>query len=74
MIRPTAFLTLALVAPAVSLAAQSPLPTNHPRVKAAMEQIKADKAWTFQQQVELTQIPAPPFKESARAAEGFCKR
>jgi acetylornithine deacetylase/succinyl-diaminopimelate desuccinylase-like protein len=73
MIRPTAFLTLALVAPAVSLAAQSPLPTNHPRVKAAMEQIKADKAWTFQQQLELTQIPAPPFKESARAAE-FKKR
>jgi acetylornithine deacetylase/succinyl-diaminopimelate desuccinylase-like protein len=63
---------LALVA-AAPLAAQSAIPSNNSRVKAAMDIIKADKAWTFQQQLELTQIPAPPFKESARAAE-FKKR
>jgi tripeptide aminopeptidase len=54
---------------ASSLAAQSPLPTSNPKVRAALDIIKADNAWTLQQQIELTQIPAPPFKESARAAE-----
>ena len=72
MIKRAAFLAIVAAAP---LAAQSPLPlpANHPRVKAALDVIKADKAWTFQQQQELTAIPAPPFKESARAAE-FKKR
>lgn len=54
---------------AAPIAAQLPIPASHPKVRAALEQIKADNAWTMQQQVELTQIPAPPFKESARAAE-----
>jgi acetylornithine deacetylase/succinyl-diaminopimelate desuccinylase-like protein len=54
---------------AASVLAQSPLPTNNPKLKAALDIIKADNAWTLQQQVELTQIPSPPFKESARAAE-----
>lgn len=54
---------------AAPLVAQSPLPSNDPRVKAALDVIKADNAWALQQQIELTQIPAPPFKESARAAE-----
>jgi acetylornithine deacetylase/succinyl-diaminopimelate desuccinylase-like protein len=62
--------TLVLAAlSAPSLLAQSPLPTSNPKVRAALEIIKADNAWTLQQQIELTQIPAPPFKESARAAE-----
>ena len=54
-----------------SLAAQtSPaIPATSPRVRAAMELLRADNAWTLQQQVELTQIPAPPFKEAARAVE-----
>jgi tripeptide aminopeptidase len=69
-----ALFAIVLAAPlAASLAAQSPIPTTNPRVKAALDIIKADKAWTFQQQLELTQIPAPPFKESVRAAE-FKKR
>jgi tripeptide aminopeptidase len=60
-------IVLALVAS--PLVAQSPLPTSNAKVKAALDIIKADNAWTLQQQVELTQIPSPPFKESARAAE-----
>ena len=66
-------LSLALLTTALPLAAQSPIPATNPRVKAALDIIKADKAWTLQQQLDLTQIPAPPFKESARAAE-FKKR
>jgi tripeptide aminopeptidase len=64
---------IALLAAAPLAAQQLPVPSNNARVKAALDIIKADKVWTFQQQVELTQIPAPPFKESARAAE-FKKR
>lgn len=62
---------VALAGFALPLAAQSPLslPTANPKVRAALELIKADNAWTVQQQVELTQIPAPPFKEATRAAE-----
>jgi tripeptide aminopeptidase len=54
---------------AAPLLAQSPLPTTNPKVKATLDIIKADNAWTLQQQIELTQIPSPPFKESVRAAE-----
>src|SRR5690348_1027054 len=54
---------------AASLAAQSPLPGSNPAVRSALEIIKADNAWTVQQEVELTRIPSPPFKESSRAAE-----
>jgi acetylornithine deacetylase/succinyl-diaminopimelate desuccinylase-like protein len=63
---------LLLVAPlAAPLAAQSalPLPTSNAKVRAALDLLKADNAWTVQQQVELTQIPSPPFEESRRAAE-----
>jgi tripeptide aminopeptidase len=60
---------LLILAAALPLAAQSPLPTNNARVKAALDIIKTDNAWTLQQQVELTQIPAPPFKETVRGAE-----
>jgi acetylornithine deacetylase/succinyl-diaminopimelate desuccinylase-like protein len=60
---------LSLFLIAAPLAAQSPLPTTHPRVKAALDILKADNAWTLQQQLELTAIPAPPFKEEKRAAE-----
>jgi acetylornithine deacetylase/succinyl-diaminopimelate desuccinylase-like protein len=57
------------LAVALPLAAQSPIPLNNPAVKAALDMIKADNAWTLQQQVELTQIPSPPFKETTRGVE-----
>ena len=66
---PARLTLLALALVAAPLAAQLPIPASHPKVHAALELIKADNAWTMQQQVELTQIPAPPFKESTRAAE-----
>ena len=40
-----------------------------PTVRQAMQQLERDNAWTLQQQRELCEIPAPPFKEAARAAE-----
>jgi tripeptide aminopeptidase len=38
-------------------------------VPAALEILRRDNAWTLEQQASLCEIPAPPFKEAARAAE-----
>ncbi len=53
--------------------AQLPIPSSNAKVRAALDILKTDNAWTLQQQVELTAIPSPPFKESKRGAE-FKKR
>ncbi|MFL5579414.1 MAG: M20/M25/M40 family metallo-hydrolase [Gemmatimonadaceae bacterium] len=63
-------LVLALLLATTTLAAQEPaVPASHPRVKAALERIRADNAWTLDQQQSICEIPAPPFKETARGAE-----
>jgi acetylornithine deacetylase/succinyl-diaminopimelate desuccinylase-like protein len=45
------------------------LPTTRPAVRAALETIRRDNAWTLEQQRTICEIPAPPFKEAARGAE-----
>ena len=50
---------------ALSLRAQTPDPI--------LETIKADQAWTLEQQISICQIPAPPFKETERGKE-FARR
>ena len=42
--------------------------TGHAGVKQALEFIKSDDERTLKDQIELTEIPSPPFKEAARAA------
>ncbi len=64
---PAVFIASAVAAPSVR--AQIAVPSNVPSVRAALDVLKADNAWTLQQQIELTQIPSPPFKETTRAAE-----
>jgi tripeptide aminopeptidase len=54
---------------ALTLAAQPTIPSSNAKVRAALDILKNDNAWTIQQQIELTQIPAPPFKETARGLE-----
>ena len=39
-----------------------------PAVVAAMQAIQKDNAWTLDQQASICEIPAPPFKETQRAA------
>jgi acetylornithine deacetylase/succinyl-diaminopimelate desuccinylase-like protein len=39
------------------------------RVKSALQYLRDDDARSLREQIELTQIPAPPFKESVRAAD-----
>ena len=43
--------------------------TSDPALKAALDQIKADNAWTLEQQRTICIIPAPPFKEQVRGIE-----
>lgn len=60
----------ALLLASSTLGAQAPaVPANHPRVRAALQRIRADNAWTLEQQASICEIPAPPFKETARGAE-----
>ncbi len=69
-------LTFCLVAMASPpLAAQDedvflkPNPTMTPRLRSAVDLIKADNAWTLEQQRTICEIPAPPFKEQVRGLE-----
>ncbi len=39
----------------------------HPAVADALRRIEALDAWSLERLIELTEIPAPPFKEDARA-------
>jgi acetylornithine deacetylase/succinyl-diaminopimelate desuccinylase-like protein len=56
--------TLALALPAHSQSGAPPA-----SVGRALARIKADNAWTLDQQQSICEIPAPPFKETARGAE-----
>ena len=60
------FASLLLAAP---LAAQMPVPITNARVKSAVDAVKADNAWTLDQQISICEIPAPPFKETVRGLE-----
>jgi tripeptide aminopeptidase len=40
---------------------------NQPAVKAALEQIRREDERTLEEQIELAEIPSPPFKEQTRA-------
>ncbi|MCA2996310.1 M20/M25/M40 family metallo-hydrolase [Gemmatimonas sp.] len=46
---------------------------KHPAVTASFAALQTENAWTLDQQASICQIPAPPFKEQARAAE-YAKR
>lgn len=53
-----------------SPAAAQPAPAAAPLpgpIRAAMDLVRTDNAWTLNQQVEICEIPAPPFGEAVRA-------
>ena len=57
-----------LVALPVAAGAQT-VPSKHPRVKQALAHAARTEPSTIEEQIALCEIPAPPFKEAARAAE-----
>lgn len=54
--------------PATPLEASLDKLAKHPTIVSAFAAIQSDNAWTLETQVGLCEIPAPPFKEAARAA------
>jgi acetylornithine deacetylase/succinyl-diaminopimelate desuccinylase-like protein len=72
--RRSILITLCLALPASLVAQDEDMflkanPSMTPRLRAAIDMIKADNAWTLDQQRTICQIPAPPFKEQARGLE-----
>lgn len=63
-----------MLAGPLALHAQAlPLPIDDPVIRRAMGAMEPLQAWTLDQQASICEIPAPPFKEAARAEE-FRKR
>jgi len=60
---------IALLSLAVPVLLQAQDAQSNAAVRNAIDRIKADNAWTVQQQISICEIPAPPFKEERRAAE-----
>ena len=61
---------LLTIAWSTTLAGQAlPIPHGNARLRAALDTIKAQEQWAVEQQISLCEIPAPPYKEAARAAE-----
>ena len=64
----TALVLVTSIAPQ-GVAQSLAIPSDNPRVRAALDTIKAQEPWTLDQQVSICEIPAPPYKEATRAAE-----
>ena len=72
--RAVAGMAAALLLSACAAAAQQrAVPTSQPQMRRALDAIREFNEWTLQQQIELTEIEAPPFKE-ARRGEEFKRR
>lgn len=62
--------TIAVFASAHAALGQAlPIANENPRLRAALDSIKAQESWAVDQQISICEIPAPPFKEATRAAE-----
>jgi tripeptide aminopeptidase len=62
------FVAACLVAPALS-AQPITVPSANQAVRTALAALRADNAWTLEQQASICEIASPPFKEAVRAAE-----
>ena len=62
-------LAVGLLLLAAPVAAQPSISVVQPRARPALDAVRADSAWTLDQQISICEIAAPPFKEQARAAE-----
>ncbi len=62
-----------LLSSCAAAAQQGTVPTAQPQMRRALDAIREFNEWTLQQQIELTEIEAPPFKE-ARRGEEFKRR
>src|SRR5688500_18186547 len=66
---PAGLATAMLFSACAAAAQQGAVPTSQPEMRRALDAIREFNEWTLQQQIELTEIEAPPFKEQRRAEE-----
>lgn len=66
---PRLLFVLGACAPLSSRAQEVRLADRHPAMVKAMAALREQQAWTLAQQIAICEIPAPPFKEAARADE-----
>jgi acetylornithine deacetylase/succinyl-diaminopimelate desuccinylase-like protein len=69
MPKPILAAPLVLLLAGTAAAQTVPLPTRNAALRTVLETLRADNAWTLEQQASICEIPAPPFKEAERAAE-----
>ncbi len=67
--RDSVFSAILVLAATLAQAQEISIPHRNATVVSALAAIKADNAWTLDQQQSICEIPAPPFKEALRAAE-----
>lgn len=71
MARPPALMLLLVILRGAASSAQTPSGVaalaNRPAVKAALDAVRSGEPRTIDDQVRFCEVPAPPFKESARA-------
>jgi acetylornithine deacetylase/succinyl-diaminopimelate desuccinylase-like protein len=65
----TLLMALTFGLPAAAPAQVPTVPVESPHVRAALDSIQRWQGWTLAQQVQLTEIEAPPFAEEQRAQE-----
>jgi acetylornithine deacetylase/succinyl-diaminopimelate desuccinylase-like protein len=65
----TALAAAVVLASCAAAAQQGAVPTSQAEMRRALDAIREFNEWTLQQQIELTEIEAPPFKEQRRAEE-----
>lgn len=61
------FIVIAVVKFSAQVTADAEILATKPQVKTALDYIKSIEPKTIDEQVKITEIPAPPFKESKRA-------
>lgn len=62
-----------LLCPLVAAAQAPHVPSGHPAVAAALEYLAGSEPLTIDEQVQICEIPAPPFQEERRA-EDYARR
>ena len=62
-------LSVTLLVLAAQASGSQTIPISNPRIRTALDVIKADNAWTVDQQASICEIAAPPYHETARGLE-----
>ena len=69
MLRRSLGVLVAVIAPLEAQDVPAVPSLEHRAVRQTLDRLQTDNSWTVEQQISICEIPAPPFREAARAAE-----